>query len=68
MKFTQYAEAHVTSLRTQRHKPTWDDVAMAYDLGLTHAATRSSSQRKYLRDILQALRALNKPEPEEVKL
>lgn len=64
-KFTSYAEAHVDVVRRQQKSPTWDDVAYAYDMGLTHAVTRNGVQRRYLRSILSAVRALNTPEPVE---
>ena len=62
--FTDYAQTHVMTLRARRHAPTWDDVAAAYDLGLLHATSRTGQQRRHLRVILEAVRALNAPEPE----
>ena len=57
--FTMYAEAYVAKEREAVPVPSWADVARAYDMGLVHAVTRTGSQRKTLRDLLQALRVLN---------
>lgn len=60
---SKYAIAYTNErVGTLRRSPTWEDVSIAYDAGLTHGV--ESPKRKVMLTYLRALRVVNAPLPD----